>query len=748
MDMKLKTTFFILGTLSSLILPCGSEVRAQHENDNWRVAEGLISFKSGSPIALTDTCNGNTLAAEMWSDRHTGTPLIRAIANLFFLQNCRELSILPRFGDTAYAIGPLVIPKPLSESEFYSFRDYGPLFYPWDRNLPSFGPYAANLDTGLIARGGISSQVGVQLPGPAGIGSIAIRHRNMRDYWVISHTNLDNRFLVRQVTPSGISLAGNEYAVTIPDYTPGELSGGHRIQFCASHDGSMIASIVCIYPSLARYFQVDEAANSIQLFHFDRLTGRISDRIYLCDSPYWGNFTRTVPAGACFSPNDSILYVSMNSESEQNAPFLLQFDLRRYDSASIMSSSQRFPRGFWTTEPGVLNLWGGNMLAAPDGKIYIENYESFTVSALRYPNILGKGCDLQDTALLLHANYYGLEFMQNICETDMFDTSRGYNHTIEFDGVPTSVCGNECWQFTSWPEANAVGWQWTFAGARTQTSSGKSVGPICYDTAGTYPVKLVTDYGDHKDTLIKYFKVGIPAGVLPSFTDTLAAAKAGSDFVLPISIKTPPSFAFDSNIVIYAGIDLTYDYRVVDVPPGEIASRVELNPGWDIVDSTRRSPTSLHLLLAYTPKNTSDSVVSPIKPGYLHFKAVGATGSKSQILLNYVQLWSTERVFDFCTVPENNALATVTIGTSGVEEASAALPSRLDVSLSGSRLELSVSGEPFRYQIVDAVGRIVLDGETASDAAILNASALPSGFYLAIARTSHGALTRRFEIGR
>ncbi len=62
-----------------------------------------------------------------------------------------------------------------------------------------------------------------------------------------------------------------------------------------------------------------------------------------------------------------------------------------------------------------------------------------------------------------------------------------------------TVCANTCLNFTD-QSTGATSWAWTFTGAATPNSNIQNPNNICYNTAGTYTVRLIATNGNGSDT--------------------------------------------------------------------------------------------------------------------------------------------------------------------------------------------------------------------------------------------------------
>ena len=93
----------------------------------------------------------------------------------------------------------------------------------------------------------------------------------------------------------------------------------------------------------------------------------------------------------------------------------------------------------------------------------------------------------------------------------------------DFSASDTTVCLNDCIDFTDLSSNSPNGWLWTFEGAATAFSILQNPTGICYDTAGTYNVTLETQngFGNDSITWINYITVIVCPGIDEPGTNNL-----------------------------------------------------------------------------------------------------------------------------------------------------------------------------------------------------------------------------------
>ncbi|MBK8684683.1 MAG: hypothetical protein IPN26_06645 [Bacteroidetes bacterium] len=202
----------------------------------------------------------------------------------------------------------------------------------------------------------------------------ATKHANGKDWWLIKADCWGSQFqefLVRED-----SILGPFYQ-TIPVQGDFCYSGWATIRF--NNQGNVLAS--------GLYGTIENGLynrNRIDLYDFDRCDGSINYKQYymtpMDTASYW-NWDKK--ADICFSPNDSMLYMS-------NDYTIYQIDI--YDTAIYNGLFIHGPDTLLDYFPEY-DLMG----LAPNGKIYIGNWHAIrgSMSYIDKPNVKGLGCDFK-----------------------------------------------------------------------------------------------------------------------------------------------------------------------------------------------------------------------------------------------------------------------------------------------------------------------------------------------------------------
>ena len=218
-------------------------------------------------------------------------------------------------------------------------------------------------------------------------------------------------------------------------------------------------------------------AGTLELYDFDRCTGQLSNlQTIYTENPqlFLRNFW-----GACFSPNDSLLYITSIPQLSTDTSRLYQFDLT---ATNIAASGDTL----WQTQ---FNETMGFLKLAPDGKIYLAtnyyqyypyqdtmyNNTNMYLSTINSPNSLGSACDLQPYSFYLGGKrtYGGLpnnpDYMLPALAGSACDT---------LTGIAPSPLGRGGELFVTY----IASWQKLFVNA--QHLKGKSITLTIYDITG------------------------------------------------------------------------------------------------------------------------------------------------------------------------------------------------------------------------------------------------------------------------
>lgn len=207
----------------------------------------------------------------------------------------------------------------------------------------------------------------------------ACQHANGRDWWLVQRRYNTNGYFIYLVTPEGITFHREQFIGAVSQ-EPDAVG-----QSAFSPDGSKYATITGKSPLI--------------ILDFDRCEGLFSNpqKIYVpIDTFSFYGQTKIIGGGGnglCFSPNNRFVYV--------NSLYIL----RQYDLNYVSIDSSEQTLFLWTDSNEELGQFN-HMQIAPDGKIYIANYQGFTYAlhAINNPDEKGAGCNFEKWGLPIATN--------------------------------------------------------------------------------------------------------------------------------------------------------------------------------------------------------------------------------------------------------------------------------------------------------------------------------------------------------
>lgn len=293
-------------------------------------------------------------------------------------------------------------------------------------------------------------------------------------FWVMVHEIDNNLFKAYKVTTSGINLTpvvstvGSIHSsTTLPngDGTMGNMKFNHSFTKLA----------VAIY-----------AQNKIELFDFDRCTGKVTNAYTLTtiDNPY----------GLEFSADNSKLYYSLYYNAGFNGA-IYQVDLNAANPANTaqvigISSSLN-------------NQCVGAMQLAPNGTIYVAINSEQWLSAITEPDSPGVSCNFIDKAVALPTIGLSpttglLGLPQQVLLPDR--TLTGRTDSINAMGL----CALKDVEFSITNPAYTGSISWNFGDLQSTSNTSNAITPIhVYSSPGLYTVTAVRELLCGNDTLTK-----------------------------------------------------------------------------------------------------------------------------------------------------------------------------------------------------------------------------------------------------
>lgn len=351
---------------------------AQGEANNWFFGNGAgLNFNTTSPTPISGSlytyegcssfsdANGNLLfysdGSTVWNKNHQPMP------------NGIGLKGHPSSTQSA-----MIIPKPLSTSEYYIFTV--------GARVGTEGEYGFNYYTVDMNRHG---GLGDVISGPIDLSQgnspnwtekvAAVKGDECNTFWVVSCTK--STFYAYKVNSSGVITTP---VVSNANFNTTDVRGYLKI----SPDGKKLASATFNPDYRNNSNQLILGNGKLHLYNFDDTTGKVSNggieiisNVQVDGAPY----------GVEFSPNSSKLYTStFNGNSYK----LFQFDLT---NTNIVSTKTLIHSE---------SAYRGALQLAPNGKIYVTippNYNNGTqfLEVINNPDELGINCDFQSDVINL-----------------------------------------------------------------------------------------------------------------------------------------------------------------------------------------------------------------------------------------------------------------------------------------------------------------------------------------------------------
>ena len=197
---------------------------------------------------------------------------------------------------------------------------------------------------------------------------MACRHADGVNWWLLKQaqdTNLIYKFVVTQDSIYNMGVQG----FPLPKWGPNDVKG----QMMFDHAGN-------------RYIAVNNGCKSLFMADFDRCNGILSNP-KIVNIPQnlaqpAGTVLDTFLRGACFSPNDSFLYIATFGN-------LYQLEFNNPDSSTAWYRVANLD-----TTWAVFNGWA-NIYPGLDGKLYVGNSSGLgnAMSVVNNPNAKGAACD-------------------------------------------------------------------------------------------------------------------------------------------------------------------------------------------------------------------------------------------------------------------------------------------------------------------------------------------------------------------
>jgi hypothetical protein len=153
-------------------------------------------------------------------------------------------------------------------------------------------------------------------------------------------------------------------------------------------------------------------------------------------------------------------------------------------------------------------MWGTFIVTDRDGTVYISNTEASGGKYYAFaPDLQTKNWEKP-----VPYNYYAAPqisrdglFIMAGAGTSISGYKTGLPHppVSWFIADTTRITEGESVSFTDLSSFGPASWEWTFEGGIPSSSTGQDPGTVVYNSAGTYPVTLVTANANGSDTLVR-----------------------------------------------------------------------------------------------------------------------------------------------------------------------------------------------------------------------------------------------------
>lgn len=266
--------------------------------------------------------------------------------------------------DKGYSLGyaGLVVPAPGKSNQYYMIHV----------GLEYTGSYKVNplyyTTVDMNTNGGLGKVVAKNVVLDTGdfTTTVAVKHGNGRDWWIITavaNTGLQKVYLI---DPSGIHPALVQDIGTVPAFPP-ESAG------------------LCFVSPNGNYYTRGQAIDGIRIMDFNRCTGELGNLRFI---PKNNNM-----AGWIYSPDSRFEFI-------QNTRFVGQIDIEELDAHAYLDTIVH--TDYWPDHfPPFYTLTGWSMMG-PDQKVYSNSIvTTANLNVTNSPNLPGGACDFQLHGLIV-----------------------------------------------------------------------------------------------------------------------------------------------------------------------------------------------------------------------------------------------------------------------------------------------------------------------------------------------------------
>jgi gliding motility-associated-like protein len=447
------------------IYPVTDCPRSEKEAEIWYFGDKAgIDFRSGTAVALTDENVMTAFKSPAVISDSMGNLLFFTNAKAVWAKDFTIMSGTPSMlGDLGVTQPCIIVPKP-GDSLLYYIFNIDVMTYQPDNTYDTKGLTYCVVDMkGNYYFGSGTSRWNIPLLSPVAQKLTAVRHSNLKDYWIIVHKWGSDEFYSYLLTESGLAAPVVSKAGTPQIGTFVSQSNAYGYMKAAP-DGSSLALAI-------------SGMNTVELFDFNNNTGVVSNA-----KKYSYAVPGISPYGIEYSSDSKMLYTSLLMLTGNGPPAVpsrvYQFDLRAGLTNPVLIDSM----------PGIRI---GGLQLARDGRIYASRTVNLltkkdSIDVIYNPTRPGLDCNYNLLNNVPQSRFsldgrkstYGLpSFMQSYFQRPAF--------------THDSVCKGEVTRFDIVNKANIDNVLWDFGDGSTSAA----MSPVhFYPQPGNYKVRLTENF--------------------------------------------------------------------------------------------------------------------------------------------------------------------------------------------------------------------------------------------------------------
>lgn len=190
-------------------------------------------------------------------------------------------------------------------------------------------------------------------------------------------------------------------------------------------------------------------------------------------------------------------------------------------------------------------------------------------------NLLTTGTSLNTGQTVAGTYTYYVKYNDPVCSAAPSDTviltlsaCAPTPPTSSLAASDSTLCVGDCIDFSDFSTGSPTGWTWYLFGSATPTSTVQNPTGICYSTAGTYDVALVTTNATGQDSLFlaNFITVGAPPTIIATIDSTICEGSS-----LTISATGANAYTWDNglgagqNHTVTPSVNTTYEVTGTDL---------------------------------------------------------------------------------------------------------------------------------------------------------------------------------------